>query len=211
MACGCKSGCGCGSKHGHDDGCGCGSKHNHSDGCGCGSKHEHGDDCGCGSEHQHEHNTGNSCGENCECGSKNEIGLKFDSTELSIKELSFIKLLDRHLYLPLVQFIIKGDNHFESIALSNVFIQSPHQTINQTKDTGSMLKGLEEKGIITLDYDIPLDGCDYSDYKNSDIYQEFCGVVDEGKSNPNFLGKEAVLECGSIALTPVGEQLVQQN
>ena len=75
------------------------------------------------------------------------------------------------------------------------------------KEVGAFLQGLEDIGLVTLDYDIPLNGYGYEEYKTSALYEYFCATVAEGASKPDFLGNIPVLELGSIALTETGEQI----
>ena len=73
------------------------------------------------------------------------------------------------------------------------------------KEAGAFLKKLEDMGLITLDYDIPLNGYAYQEYKDSALFEYFCATLKEGAGRPGFLGDTPVLELGSMALTEAGE------
>jgi hypothetical protein len=62
--------------------------------------------------------------------------------------------------------------------------------------------------LISLDYDIPLQDYDYTQYTKSALYSYFKETVNEGKKNPGFLFDTAEIELGSIALTEFGERVV---
>lgn len=150
-----------------------------------------------------------SCG--CGCSKETEHKKVCCSTiQLTKEEQNFINLIDKHLYLPVAEFIIKGDEHFEILALSPVFIENIHQSMDETKEIGNILKKLEEYQIITLDFDIALEKFDYNDYKTSDIYKYFCQTVDLANEKEGFLGKKPYIQCGSIALTKRGIKFVSK-
>ena len=78
------------------------------------------------------------------------------------------------------------------------------------KKTGQTIKNLAEQGIISLDYDIPLENCDYSDYEQSDVFAYLRETVTEGQNNPNFIFDMATLQFGSLALTGVGQDALDK-
>lgn len=79
------------------------------------------------------------------------------------------------------------------------------------KEAGTFLQKLEDLGLITLDYDMPLKGYSYEEYKTSTLYEYFRATVAEGASRPNFLGDTPVLELGSIALTEEGKKIADAH
>ena len=78
------------------------------------------------------------------------------------------------------------------------FIQTFGCQMNE-HDSEKMAGMLEEKGYLTLDYDYPLEGYPYTEYRQSDLYAYFCRTIEEAKGRPGFLGDTPVLELGSIA------------
>ncbi len=170
------SNCNC-TSHNHDH-----HHHDHDCGCGCNDTHEHSCDCGCGGHHH--------------------------STPVSIEnleqhEVNFLQHLIGYHYMPVSQFIVTStkESGFASIALSPVFITEENNTMEQVRSIGDMLKGLEQKGYLTLDYDEPLKGYNYNEHYNSDVYAFFKQTVEEAKTKENFLGDTATIETGSIAPT----------
>ncbi len=158
------------------------SEHNHSHGCGCGT-HSH---KGCGSH-------GNCCGKH-----KNT-----SINDISDTEHHFLKHLLEYKFLPVSRFIVKSskEHDFANIALSPVFIIDIKDSMEEVKNVGKKLRKLEDLGLITIDYDIPLKGYSYEEYHASEIYAYFKETVNEVKGKEGFLGDIPTIECGSIAPT----------
>ena len=156
----------------------------HDEHCGC--------DCGCGHDHEHPHRV--------------DAAAPIEVTE---DQKDFLHQLSHHHYLPVARFAVMDSRKedFISIALAPVFLTSAADDMKTVKETGAFLKSLEDQGLVTLDYDIPLNGYGYAEYKTSALYEYFCATVAEGASMPNFSGNTPVLELGSIALTDAGEQI----
>lgn len=148
----------------------------------------------------------------CKCGGcqqkKNQKPPKIP--DLSLEEKQIIGRLQQYHYLPICQFIMakqnEGDVRF--IALAPVYLENGQEDMATVKTLGAALKTLEEKKIITLDYDMPLKGFDYGLYGTSRVYKELKQAVKEGSQRPGFLCDTTEMEQGSIALTPYGEELL---
>ncbi len=160
--------------------------------------HEHG--C-CG--HNHNAEQEHKCG-----------GCKRSDQPIGLSELEaeFLMCLAQIPFLPLTRFVMKStrSEHYQSVALAPVFMNNAEDSMETVKETGEVLKSLEEKGLITLDYDQPLERGDYSLYETSQLYKYFVQTVDEGKLLKDSLFDKAVLELGSIALTMFGQAAVEQ-
>lgn len=152
-------------------------------------------------EHNHEHCGGGCCG-SCGC----------QEATLAPQEDTFLRELAQIAFLPVAQFCMKStkSDHFESVALAPVFLTGTSDTMEQAREVGETLLSLEAKGLISIDYDEPLEGFDYGMYKRSDLYVLFLETVEEAKGREDFLFDEGVLECGSIALTEQGNQAVRK-
>lgn len=155
----------------------------HDEHCGCG--------CNCG--HEHSHQTDPHAG----------------PVEVTENQTEFLHELSHTHYLPVARFTVTDsrEEDFACTALAPVFIRSVTDDLNSIKEAGAFLQKLEDLGLVTLDYDMPLNGYSYEEYKTSEIYEYFRATVIEGASKPNFLGDTPVLELGSIALTEEGEQI----
>lgn len=159
----------------------------------------------------HDEHGSSDCGCGCSCGHEHPHQADTQQTPVEVTESQrdFLHQLHHRHYLPVARFTITDSRQedFVSTALAPVFLSSASDDMKTVKETGLILKNLEDLGLITLDYDIPLNKYDYKDYKESAVYAYFCETVAEGASRPNFLGNTPVLELGSIALTEAGEQI----
>lgn len=155
----------------------------HDDHCGCGCGHDH--------SHGHAHHTPPVDG------------------NVTENQAAFLHQLGHSHYLPVAQFIIEDsrDDDFAVTALAPVFLRSAADAMETVKEAGAFLKKLEEMGLITLDYDMPLEGYAYEEYRGSALYEYFCQTVSEAAERPGFLGNTPCLELGSIALTEAGEKI----
>lgn len=154
-------------------------------------------DCYCA--HDHSHNEGDCC----EHHENSEMTISHEEADILFK-------LVRHNYLPVCQFVmgISTEEEMKVVALSPVLISHTNDDINTVRGRGKILLALEQKGLIALDYDIPLGSYDYGDYKKSPAFTYFMEMINEGKSKEGFLFDTAELETGSIALTDLGKMIV---
>lgn len=159
--------------------------------------HDHSDD---------EQKEGHSCG-GCHCGHhQTEI-------EITEEEMVFLTQLAQTPYLPLARFVLRStkSSHLASVALAPVYLDQKTDMMEMVKSKGAVLESLAHKGVITLDYDEPLENGDYTAYSASELYAYFTETVAEGKAKgkDDFLFDTPSLELGSIALTDVGRQVIQ--
>ena len=149
--------------------------------------------CGCGHDHAHSHQTGNPT-------------VPIEATE---NQKDFLHQLAHRHYLPVARFSLKDsrEDDFVATALAPVYISAIDDDMPTVKGAGTFLQSLEDMGLITLDYDIPINKYAYDVYKESALYAYFCETVAEGALNPSFLGDTPVLELGSISLTDAGEKI----
>lgn len=145
-------------------------------------------------------NSGGGCG-GCCC--------KHDIT-LSDKEKEFLLLLAQTPFLPVTSFILKStkSEHLEAVALAPVYLADGKDTIETVKDTGKVIERLAELHIISLDYDIPLENCDYSEYETSDLFEFFKETVAGGTANADYIFDIPFLQLGSMALTSIGQDVL---
>ena len=153
------------------------------------------------------------CACGCNCGHDHSHPHQADDTaapiEVTENQRDFLHQLSHHHYLPVARFSVKDsrETDFIATALAPVFIRSATDDITMVKEAGAFLQQLEDMGLITLDYDIPLNGYGYEEYKGSALHEYFCTTVAEGAAKPGFLGDTPVLELGSMALTDAGEKM----
>ena len=165
-------------------------------------QHVHGADCGCESHHhQHEHEHSADCG----CAEYNG-GIQ----GLSDEEAKLLRLIGQFGSLPLTRFVLTSskDDSLNLAALEPAVLDHEKEEIEAVKQRGQDLLSLEDKGLITLDYDIPISGYDYDGYKNSAIFGELQSAAQEAASKPGFLFDTASIDMGSMALTDMGDMLL---
>lgn len=173
-------------------------------------------------EHHHSHHTDNHCG--CSCGSHDNhrqehrdkdamIESIENVTKLSLTNSQISVLLELHhcKYLPVTRFIMRSSVEEGAVftALAPVYLTALSETLENVKAMGRIFSALAEKGLISLDYHLPLNNYDYKLYTDSDVYNYFKKTVNEGKSKEKFLCDIAEIELGSMALTEFGEQVTR--
>ncbi len=167
--------------------------------------HMHNGCCQSGDKNIKGTNTGCCCG-GCHAAAPQE------EVSVSTEELQFLQKLAQTPYLPLASFLLKStqSNHLESVALAPVYLNSKADSMETVKNTASLLKSLHEKGLISLDYEEPLENGDYSEYTDSESYAYFKETVAEAEGKKDFLFDTPSLELGSMALTYTGQLLIDR-
>lgn len=129
---------------------------------------------------------------------------------LTEQEAEFLMQLAQTPFLPLARFVLKSSksSHLESVALAPVYLNNKTDSMESVKNTADVLKSLAGKGLITLDYEVPLQNGNYTAYSDSLLYAYFIETVSEGSNRDGFLFDIAALELGSIALTQLGQNAI---
>ncbi len=163
---------------------------------GCGS-HKPGHKC-CG-KHKHHHADENHAHDGC-CGSHNHGDSKSD--ELTEDEQQLLSAVEKFGCIPVVRFVMKSSksSHFESTALSAVYIMSAEDDMQDVKSRAKLFTSLEDKGLLSIDYDAPVSNYDYSEFTNSNIYKDFVTMMKESAGNEDFVFDIADMDKGSVAL-----------
>ncbi|MBE6033822.1 MAG: hypothetical protein E7222_03880 [Clostridiales bacterium] len=162
--------------------------------------------------HEHSHKHEHHCKGGCCCGGQGHSNPKEQETiTLNKKELEFLLELKEFKYLPISEFVMSSseNDHIGFRGLAPVYLRDLRDSMETVKEIGTILKSLEKKGLISLDYDIPLQGYDYTLHTESELYKYFLKTVEDGKNKPGFLCDKGEIEFGSAALTPLGEKAVQ--
>lgn len=145
-------------------------------------------------------------GAECECHS-----LKYNDAALSEAHLSALIDMAQYSCLPISRFVMSGkEDDICFSALAPVFINDPDDSMETVKEIGTTLTYLEQNGLITLDYDIPIRGYDYKQYTDSALYAYFKQTVKAGSEKSDFLFDTAKIELGSMALTEAGHKVLSQ-
>ena len=112
--------------------------------------------CGCGHDHSHPRPTDDPA----------------SPIEATGNQKDFLHQLGHHRCLPVARFSVQNSREpdFIATALAPVFIRTAADDRTAVKEAGDFLQALEDMGLITLDYDIPIKGYDSADYKGSALY-----------------------------------------
>lgn len=134
------------------------------------------------------------------CGTHNQ---KVESLELNEAERDFVKQLEVHCYLPVVQFVVQDttDPMFKLIAFSPVYLENKIDSMEKIQEMGKMLVNLQKKKILTLDYHLSLQGYAYGEYLQSEAFLTFAKSVEEEMQQEESTGVFATIQKGSMALT----------
>lgn len=144
------------------------------------------------------------CGVCKHCHCKRHQGLKE-------RELAFLLCLRQIPFLPVCAFAM-GDgvnDQSDRIVFAPFYLLEPSESFERLIETGLLLQGLADKGFISLNYQLPLQGYDYLDYWQSNAYKTYCEAVLSGKEN-GALCSTPKLYCGSLALTMLGAALMDE-
>ncbi len=168
----------------------------------CGVKHSPGHKC-CGHHEHHHHHTEEHHAhhaDGCNCGNHNHAGVQ--SQNLSEEEQQVISAIKHTGCIPVVRFVMKSSksSHFESTALSAVYISSLEDDLEDVKSRAKILNTLENKGLLSIDYDIPITNYNYDEYTNSNIYKDFEKMMEESTDKEGFIFDIADMDKGSVVL-----------
>lgn len=192
--------------------------HPHGEGHVCCGQHGAGDTGCCGHHHAPEPQPEpeqHGCGDGCASCSIPELqGRAGDMQQVTVtpQEEEFLAKLAQTPYLPLAQFILTSswDDDLINVALSPVYMEIRETTLEEIHAIAQVLHSLEEKNLISLDYGKPLKGYEPTLYYESVAFHLLEKTVEEGMDLPGALFDDAMVEMGSIALTPLGQVVVDQ-
>ena len=163
-------------------------------------------------QHDHSHSCcSDCCGDSHSSKSAGDCAHSLESLTINSKEISFLAELVKCSYLPVSRFIMSSSIEEEARieSLAPVYINDIEDSMETVKEIGTVLSELEKKGLISLDYDIPLQKYEYIPYKESALFSYFKETVNEGKRKQSFLFDTAEIELGSIALTEFGARVFE--
>lgn len=126
--------------------------------------------------------------------------------QMSPLDAQNIKLFKLKPALPIVEYQVKLTEGYSTI-VTNVFLENPEC---QDIDLQSVsVASLERVGLVTIDYDcFFVKDSFYSKYETHYCFTSLCQDIEQIKSNSNSTVKEAKIQKGQIALTPLGEAFI---
>lgn len=158
------------------------------------------------------HTEENSPCSSCACHSLPESQKNPIEVKISTEEEAFLQKLSQCPFLPVAEYITTSSksHHLRNVALSPVFLETGKETVPDLNTLGDIILDLEERDIISLDFDTPLDGTDESLFTNSHSFQLLQDTVKEGMNREDFLFDQTHIEYGSVCLTALGEIIIEQ-
>ncbi len=132
--------------------------------------------------------------------------------EITPDEEDFLKKLAQTPYLPLAEFFLTSSQEADltNTVLAPVFLETGEESMQEIRNTGKVLKRLEEKELVTLDYNKPLKNADANFFLDSSAFQILEETVEQGQELSGALFDTANLGMGSISLTQLGQVVIDQ-
>ena len=120
------------------------------------------------------------------------------------------RYLRRRARMPIARFELVSslDQELLSIALGDVVLLLPEDTMEEVKERAAQIARYREKGLLTTRYDLH-----YADsgllelYEDSNLFNELWVLTQQGRSREGFLFDHAQVRMGLIVLTPKGREL----
>ena len=160
---------------------------------------------------QHQQHQSHSCASDCSCHSHSSDSGRGgahsqEPLTISSEEKSVLLELTQCSQLPVSRFVMSSSTEKEArfVALAPVYLKALDDSMESVKQKGKVLSQLEKKGLISLNYDAPMQGYDYALHTNSALFEFFIDTINKAKVNPGFLCDTAEIEFGRMALTEFG-------
>ena len=130
---------------------------------------------------------------------------------MKIKEIREIpRYLRQRVLMPIARFelISSLDEELLSVALNDVVLLDPEDTMKKVKDRAAQIARFREKGLLTVRYDMRIaDGDLFAMYENSNLFNELWVLAQQGRGKEGFLFDDAQVRMGLIVLTAKGRGL----
>ena len=96
-----------------------------------------------------------------------------------------------------------------AVSMEPVYIADPGESLDAIREYGALYAGMEDKGLIDLDYGFPLPGYPYREYHESQAWRNFQETAAEARQR-GFTYDTPRLELGGITLTERGHEVVDE-
>ena len=125
-----------------------------------------------------------------------------------IRELP--RYLRRRARMPIARFelISSREPELVSVALNDVVLLDPEDTMEEVKDRAAQLARFREKGLLTTRYDLHYASSGLLElYEDSNLFNELWVLSQQGRGKEGFLFDHAQVRMGLIVLTQKGREL----
>lgn len=130
---------------------------------------------------------------------------------MKIKEIREVpRYLRRRAVMPVARFELVSslDDELVSVALNDVVLLDPEDTMEEVKDRAAQLARFREKGLLYTRYDFHVaDGDLFAMYEDSNLFNELWVLAQQGRGKEGFLFDNARVRMGLIVLTAKGRDL----
>lgn len=130
---------------------------------------------------------------------------------MKIKEIREVpRYLRRRAVMPVARFELVSslDDELVSVALNDVVLLDPEDTMEEVKDRAAQLARFREKGLLYTRYDFHVaDGDLFAMYEDSNLFNELWVMAQQGRGREGFLFDDARVRMGLIVLTAKGREL----
>lgn len=160
------------------------------------------------SHHSHDHHHGEGC--DCGCGHHHREVKPLEG--MTARQQNILLELHARHYLPVASFVVAkaGDEERFAVLMEPVYLGSKDDALEDVKALGEELLLLEDAGLLTLDYDIPLRAYPYQEYHDAALYDYFKRTVAEAAARPDATFDTPQMQLGSMAITEAGEETVRR-
>lgn len=120
------------------------------------------------------------------------------------------RYLRRRARMPIARFELVSslDEELLSVALDDVVLLDPEDTMEEVKERAAQIARFREKGLLATRYDIRYaDGDLMALYENCNLFNELWVLSQQGRGKEGFLFDHAQVRMGLIVLTPKGRDL----
>ena len=121
---------------------------------------------------------------------------------MKIKEIREVpRYLRQRVLMPIARFelISSLDEELLSVALNDVVLLDPEDTMEEVKDRAAQIARFREKGLLTVRYDMRI--------ADGDLFDELWVLAQQGRGKDGFLFDDAQVRMGLIVLTAKGRGL----
>jgi len=130
---------------------------------------------------------------------------------MKIKEIREVpRYLRRRARMPIARFELLSslDEELVSVALNDVVLLSPEDTMAEVKERAAQIARFREKGLLTTRYDFHYASSGLWElYENSNLFNELWVLTQQGRGKEGFLFDHAQVRMGLIVLTQKGREL----
>lgn len=130
---------------------------------------------------------------------------------MKIKEVREVpRYLRRRALMPIARFELTSslDEELLSVALDDVVLLDPEDTMEEVKERAAQIARFREKGLLTTRYDMRVaDGDLAALYEDSNLFNELWVLAQQGRGREGFLFDDARVRMGLIVLTAKGREL----